>query len=167
MRLPGVAALIGRLERLCLWLTQASLAAMVLIIVVEVVLRAVAGTSLQMSDEYGGYLLVAASFLALAPAQSRRAFHSVEIVQHRLGARWRARAQKAFAAVSLAFALLLAGAIVRYVAQSWSQGDSAPTLLGTPLWIPQCAMAVGMVALCLSLAASLFGAGAAEHQDRA
>jgi TRAP-type mannitol/chloroaromatic compound transport system permease small subunit len=39
----------------------------------------------------------------------------------------------------------------RYVLQSWHSGDVAPTLLATPLWIPQSLMPIGAVVVTISL----------------
>ena len=42
------------------------------------------GTSLQITDEVGGYLLVALTFLSMSVAEAHGAFHRVEFVQMRL-----------------------------------------------------------------------------------
>jgi hypothetical protein len=40
---------------------------------------------------------------------------------------------------------------------SYRSGDEAPTMLGTPLWIPQAVMPLGILAATISLTRSMFG----------
>jgi TRAP-type C4-dicarboxylate transport system permease small subunit len=145
-------------ETVCLWLTGACLVAMLAVILVEVVTRSLFNYSFEIVDEVGGYLTVAISFLALAPAQARKAFHSVELVQSRLSARARVGWHALFTALSLAFSIVLAITTARFVYRSWQQGEVAPTALQTPLWIPQSVMVLGMAALCFVLAVDLVSA---------
>ena len=154
----GRAAVVPRLEAACLWLTGACLVAMVLVILVEVVTRSFFHFSFEVVDEVGGYLTVAVSFLALAPAQARKAFHNVALVQNRLSAAARKGWLAFFHFLALAFSLTVTVAMVRYVYRSWQQGDAASTVMRTPLWIPQSVMVVGMTVLCLVLAAELVAA---------
>lgn len=144
-----------RLEAACLWLAGACLAAMLVVILVEVVTRALFHFSFEVVDEVGGYLTVALSFLALAPAQARKAFHNVSLLQARMAPSVRRACDILFLALSLAFSLAVLGAIVRYVYRSWQQGDVTSTVLRTPLWIPQSVMVLGMLALCWVLVAEL------------
>lgn len=144
-----------RLEAVCLWLAGACLAAMLALILVEVATRALFNFSFEVVDEVGGYLTVALSFLALAPAQARKAFHNVGLVYDRMSPPVRRACDIAFLALSLAFSAAVLGAIVRYVYRSWQQGDVTSTVLRTPLWIPQTVMVLGMLALCWVLAIEL------------
>lgn len=147
-----------RLEAACLWLAGACLAAMLVLILVEVFTRAVFRFSFEVVDEVGGYLTVAFSFLALAPAQARKAYHNVALVYGRMSARARRVWEIVFLALSLAFAMTVLGALVRFVYRSWQQGDVASTVLRTPQWIPQAVMVLGMFALCWVLVAELVAA---------
>ena len=147
--------LLGRVERACLVAAGACLVAMVLSIGAEVLARSVFHYSFEIVDELGGYLLVAVSFLALAPALASGAFHSVELVHSRLSQRARRWLDRLFAALSLLFAGVMLFTIARYVWQTHTQGDVAPTSLQTPLWIPQLTMPLGMAALLWTLARRL------------
>lgn len=162
----GRAAVVPRLEAACLWLTGACLVAMLLVILVEVVTRSLFRFSFEVVDEMGGYLTVAVSFLALAPAQARKAFHNVALVQNRVSARARSAWLACFHLLALAFSLTVTFAMVRYVFRSWQQGDAASTVMRTPLWIPQSVMVIGMAVLCLVLAAELVAAIRAFHTPR-
>ena len=57
------------------------LLAMIVLIGAEAIARNVFGTSLQITDEVGGYLLVAMTFLSMSVAEAHGAFHRVELVQ--------------------------------------------------------------------------------------
>lgn len=149
---PGA---LRKLEAACLWLTCACLVAMLAIILVEVITRSIFNFSFEVIDEVGGYLTVAVSFLALGPALARKAFHNVALVQSRLAARAQAGWQAFFHLLALAFSLTVTVAMVRFVYRSWQQGDTASTVMRTPLWIPQSAMVIGMGVLCVLLAAEL------------
>lgn len=147
-----------RLEAVCLWLTGACLVAMLAVILVEVFTRSVLHFSFEVVDEVGGYLTVAVSFLALAPAQARKAFHNVALVQNRISKRAQAAWLAFFHLLSLVFSLTVTGAMVRFVYRSWEQGDVASTVMRTPLWIPQSVMVIGMGVLSLVLAVEFVAA---------
>jgi TRAP-type C4-dicarboxylate transport system permease small subunit len=138
------------IERVASLLCEIVLVAMVLLISVEVVARQF-HFSLEVVDELGGYLLAALTFLSLPVALIGGAFHQVEYVQRRLGPRGRTLAGLTFTVLSLVFCLLLAWQLWRLVTRSFASSVIAPTVLGTPLWIPQSAMLIGVAALIFSL----------------
>ena len=154
-------------ERSCGVLCEIALAAMVVLISAEVVLRQF-HYSLELVDELGGYLLAALTFLSLPVALAGGAYHQVEYVQQQLGARGRAVSGIVFTLLSLTFCLLLAWQLWRLVTRSYSSSVIAPTVLGTPLWIPQSAMLIGTAALIFSLARVLLNQSrrlVREHDD--
>jgi TRAP-type C4-dicarboxylate transport system permease small subunit len=138
-------------ERACRVACEMALVAMVAITCAEVALRAVTGGSLGFADEVGGYLLAAVTFLAVPVAVVWNAIHRVEYVQNLLGRRGRAMSEAAFLALALAFALTLDWQLARLVLRSFEADVLAPTMLGTPLWIPQSAMLAGGAVLAFSL----------------
>jgi TRAP-type C4-dicarboxylate transport system permease small subunit len=127
------------------------LLAMIVMIGAEAIARNLLGTSLQVTDEVGGYLLVALTFLSLSVAESRGAFHRVEFVQMRLSPSGRMISQIIFELVSLAASALVTWQLVRLTLNSFRTEDVAPTPLATPLWMPQTSMGIGMALLCLAL----------------
>jgi TRAP-type C4-dicarboxylate transport system permease small subunit len=127
------------------------LLAMIVMIGAEAVARNVFGTSLQITDEVGGYLLVALTFLSMSVAESHGGFHRVEFVQMRLSPRMRIISQIVFELMSLAASALVTWQLVRLAMNSYRSEDVAPTPLATPLWMPQTSMGVGMALLCLAL----------------
>jgi TRAP-type C4-dicarboxylate transport system permease small subunit len=127
------------------------LLAMIALIGAEAIARNLFGTSLQITDEVGGYLLVAVTFLSMSVAEAHGAFHRVELVQMRLSRSARIVSQIVFDLMSLAASALVTWQLVRVANNSWRAEDVAPTPLATPLWLPQAAMGLGMALLCLAL----------------
>lgn len=127
------------------------LIAMIILIGAEAIARNAFATSLQITDEIGGYLLVATTFLSMSVAEAHGAFHRVELVQARLGQSARLVSQIIFDLMSLVASAFITWQLTRLVMNSWRSEDVAPTPLQTPLWIPQTAMAIGMFLLCLAL----------------
>jgi TRAP-type C4-dicarboxylate transport system permease small subunit len=127
------------------------LLAMIAMIGAEAIARNVFGTSLQVTDEVGGYLLVALTFLSMSVAESHGAFHRVEFVQMRLSPSGRIISQVIFELMSLAASALVTWQLIRLALNSFRTEDVAPTPLATPLWMPQTSMGIGMTLLCLAL----------------
>src|SRR6266404_1576701 len=105
----------------------------------------------QIADEVCGYLLVALTFLSMSVAEAHGAFHRVELVQARLSFAARLISQVVFDAISLVASALVTWQLCRLAYNSWRAEDVAPTPLQTPLWLPQSAMAIGMLLLCFAL----------------
>jgi len=142
----------GPVEFTCRLLCRLALIAMIVIINSELVTRNVFGFSFYMSDEYGGYLLVALTFLSLPQCILHASFHRVTFVLHRLPRRIREAVLVAFNVVALGFALVILWQATVLTINSKSLNATAPTLLMTPLWIPQLLMPIGMAATSVTLA---------------
>jgi TRAP-type C4-dicarboxylate transport system permease small subunit len=145
------------LERLCQRLCEIALVVSIVMIGAEVVSRALFHFSFQVTDEIGGYLLVAISFLSLPVAQVHHGFHHVEFVQARLSPSGRAWSRLFFDLLCLLCIAILLWQLVRLELRSWSSGDVAPTILATPLWIPRLTMPLGMGVLLLTLLRTMIG----------
>ena len=124
---------------------------MVVIIGAEALARSTAGIALELADELGGYLLVAITFLSLPVCQSTRAFHQLDLLQHRLTLRARRISTVIFDLLALAFSAVVLWQLSRMEWLSWITGDVTPTEWQTPLWIPRLVMPLGMAALCATL----------------
>jgi len=125
--------------------------AMALLICTEVFCRSFLGFSLMFTDEIAGYMLVAIVFLGMPVALSRGALFRVELLLNRMPpgvVRW---VQLLFNLLSLAVALMLLWQMVRLVIDSWERKIAAPTVLATPLYIPQIFMVLGLLTLVLVL----------------
>jgi TRAP-type C4-dicarboxylate transport system permease small subunit len=105
--------------------------------------------------DFSGFMLAAATFLAM-PYTFRSGGHiKVSLVTARLPTRGQFWAEL----VALAVGAFLVGYacvyIVALVYESWHFNDLSPGIIPIPLWIPQCFMALGMILLLLSVLDSL------------
>ena len=148
----GAAATEDWLDRLCLWGSGIAIVAMIVSIGLDVVARSVFNSALfGFSDELGGYLLVAIGFLSLSVCQVGDVYHRVEFVLQRLPRSGRAALLLSFDLVSLAVALVLLWQTARLEWITWDSGETAVTILETPLWLPRLVMPLGALALCSAL----------------
>ncbi len=139
------------LERTCMVLCEIAIGVMAFIVILEIITRNLFDFSYEMSEELGGYIIIGITFLSLPVCQVYRSYHHVQFIQSRLPPRLRAMSHLFFDLLSLAFCGVLIWQLTRFVLQSWHSGDVAPTLLATPLWIPQLLMPIGSIAVTVSL----------------
>lgn len=117
--------------------------------------REVLGVQVPSLAEIGGFLFVAAAFLAL-PATLRAAGHvRVTMLAHALPA----RPARALTALVLAVALALAGFATWHsglqALDSWRFGTVSYGMVRIALWLPQGAMTLGLAIFALALADDL------------
>jgi TRAP-type C4-dicarboxylate transport system permease small subunit len=141
----------GPVERACKWACEAAIVVMLVVIGTDIFTRWLLNFSFQVSDEIGGYMLAAITFLSLSVCQANDSFHHVELIQARLSERARALSALLFDLLTLGFAALLVWHYIRLELSSYRFGERAPTYLETPLWIPRLVMAIGAAALCLAV----------------
>ncbi len=141
----------GPVETLCKWACEAALVIMLVVIGTDIFTRWLLNFSFEISDEIGGYMLAAITFLSLSVCQVNDSFHHVELVQMRLSERGRALSSLLFDLLTLSFAGLLLWHYVKLELSSWRYAEKAPTYLETPLWLPRLVMAIGAAALCLAV----------------
>ena len=142
----------GPVERACRVLCRVSLLALIVIVDLELVTRNVFGFSFYLSDEYGGYLLVALTFLSLPLCIAHGSFHRVTFLLDKLPDRAREGVLLGFDMLALLFSLAVLWEVSGLAANSYSLETTAPTILMTPLWIPQLVMPIGMAATSYTLA---------------
>jgi TRAP-type C4-dicarboxylate transport system permease small subunit len=145
----------GVIENACKLASALALVVLLLAVGVDIVTRWAFNFSFEVSDELGGYMLVAIAFLSLPVSHINGAFHRVEFVQARLSQRAQLLSRFVFDLTALLFCAVFVWQFIGLVRSSWRFGDHAPTFLETPLWIPRSLLVIGMAALCLSLARSL------------
>jgi TRAP-type C4-dicarboxylate transport system permease small subunit len=145
------------LEKTCMAICEIAILAMGAIVILEIVTRNLFDFSFEMSDELGGYIIVGITFLSLPVCQVYRSYHHVQFVQSRLPPRLQALSHLLFDVLSLLFCGVLVWQLTRFVLTTHHTEDVAPTLLATPLWIPQAIMPIGMLAATISLLRSAWG----------
>ena len=129
--------------------------AMMALIVAEVILRSAFGISLQVVDEYSGYMVVAIFFFGVAYCLQANALLRVELLFRLLRARAQGALTILFNFMALAFTLTVTYQLATFAFGSWLQGVFAPTTVMTPLYVPQLVMPLGMSLLCIVLVAEL------------
>jgi TRAP-type transport system small permease protein len=145
------------LENTCMVICEIAILVMGAIVILELITRNLFNYSFEMSDELGGYIIVGITFLSLPVCQVYRSYHHVQFIQARLSPRMQAISHLLFDLLSLLFCFVLLWQLIRFVEASYRSEDIAPTLLATPLWIPQAIMPIGMLAATISLLRSAWG----------
>jgi TRAP-type C4-dicarboxylate transport system permease small subunit len=141
----------GPIEKLCRLLCEITLLVMVVFVGLDIFTRTLFNYSFEIADEVGGYMLIALTFFSLAVTQINDGFHRVEFLQDMLSERWRLISRIAFDLVTLVFAGILFWIFAKFVLNSWSAGNTSPTTLMMPLWLPQLPMALGLIAFALAI----------------
>ena len=139
------------MERVTRWATQVAVVVLVVMMGIEMIARSAFGWSLQVTNELGGYALVAITFLGLASGQTEHAFHRVHLLDTRLSPAGRAGLRLAFDLATVVVSAVLFVEFVGFAWITWASGDVAATSLLTPLWIPRLAMPIGTLALTITL----------------
>lgn len=145
------------LEKACLWICEIAIVVMAAIVITEIVTRNLFDFSFEISDELGGYIIVGITFLSLPVCQVYRSYHHVQFIQSRLSPRMQALSHLLFDLLSLLFCVVVLWQLARFVIDTHHNEDVAPTLLATPLWIPQAVMPLGILAATVSLLRSAMG----------
>ncbi len=147
---PLAAAATG-LRAAAMAVSGAAVVLMMALVTFEVVLRTFANRSTLVADEMAGYLLVAMTFLGLAPSLRRGAFIRIDTYRDRLRGGARRLLDVALVAVGLAYAITVDWYLWGLLADSWRLGTTSIQVSRTPLWIPQAVMAVGGLLLIVEL----------------
>jgi TRAP-type C4-dicarboxylate transport system permease small subunit len=141
----------GPVERLCRLVCEITLLVMVVFVGLDILTRTLFNYSFEVADEVGGYMLVSLAFFSLAVTQINDGFHRVEFLQDLLPERWRLVSRVAFDLVTLVFVGILFWIFARFGLNSWNAGNTSPTTLMTPLWLPQLPMTLGLLAFALAI----------------
>jgi len=144
----------GPIEKICKVLCAAAIVVMLVVIGEDILARTIWNTSLEISDEIGGYMLVAITFLGLAVVKAHDGFHRTDYLQSRLPPKAQVAFSILFDLLALGVALILLWQYFRYTASRFEGGNTAPTRLGTPQWIPAVPMVLGMAAYVMAILAS-------------
>lgn len=158
-------AAINRLSAVAAWAAAAALALMAVLILAEVAMRNLAGSSLLVSWEYGAYAMAAVFFLAAGQTLKSGGHVRVGVAFELLGpaaARW---LDLVATALALVFAGFIAFALIDLAVQSAIRGARTFLPSATPLAVPQAIVAVGAVILVLQLVARLLRLALGERVE--
>lgn len=146
--LAGAAA---GLRAAAMAVSGAAVVGMMALVTFEVLLRTFVNRSTLVADEMAGYLLVAMTFLGLAPSLRDGAFIRIDTYRDRLRGGARRVLDVALVTVALAYAITVDWYLWDLLAGTWRLGTTSIQVSRTPLWIPQAVMAVGGLLLILEL----------------
>ncbi|XKH61504.1 TRAP transporter small permease [Halomonas sediminis] len=143
----------------CMIMICALIAIQVIFRVVDALLTMVGMDRLGMSitgvSEIAGYLLVGATFLALAYTFVHQAHIRMTLVITRLPSAVRAWFEVLCLVIALALCVLLTYGLIDLTRVSLVYGDVSSGFLSIPLWIPQTVLVVGVALLALALLEAL------------
>lgn len=138
------------LYRTCAGLAALFMAAIAVLILAQTAGRAV-GIVVPDANELAGFCFAALTFLALAPTLRAGGHIRVTLVSSRLSGRPRHVLEIVALLISLGLVGFAAWATMGLVHGSLLYGDVSPGVLAFPLWIPQAAMAFGLLVMMVCL----------------
>lgn len=127
-------------------------------ILVEVLTRYILQSPLSIAEEYGGYMLVAITFLGLGYTWKERGHVRVEWVINTLSLKVQSWLRLITLIMATAFALIMIKASYDLVSYSYLFGTRSGSWLRTPLIWPQIVLIIGAVLLFIQLIAELIRA---------
>ena len=127
------------------------LVALVSLVCGEAMLRGMFNYSLGFAEEVTGYGVVFLTFLGAALALRRGALFRVHFLFDKLPANTRMWITRIFVIVAVVICTILAWKAFDLMLSSMSRGKFAPTVLRTPLWLPQLLPPLGFVVIGLFL----------------
>ncbi len=143
------------LARMGAYLAGAVLVGMVGLILWEIVLRSVFHTSTFVMDEFVGYGVASATFMALAYALGQGQIIRVGLLIERASPGLRRWLEILSAMVGMVTAGLLIHFFWLRVARAWTRGSVSNSVAQVPMWIPEAIVMGGLSLLWLQLLAHL------------
>jgi len=154
------------MDRICKWIeglcnagaffSAVFMALIVILIMTEIILRAVFNASTLVGAEFSGYFLVVVVVLGLGYTLQHNAHIRITLIWNRLPARWKKIFDIAVSATSVVITCYALIYSIRMVYDTYSLGMREDSLVETPLWIPQAVIPVGLLMLLLQLLAFIF-----------
>lgn len=127
-----------------------SMVSILLLVVVQMGSRLI-GVVASGVDEFAGYALVAAFFLALGPALKAGAHIRVQLLMEALPPRLARLCDVGSHVVGLGLSLYFTYWAINAVVESYQFNDVGQGMVKTPLWIPQLSMAAGLAVFTIAL----------------
>lgn len=150
-------AIIHRLVRhlcsICMVGATTAVAALVLLILTEILLRSVFDSSMLITEEFAGYLISAAITLALAPTFHEGAMIRLTLIKDRFSDKRQNILELCMALIALTFVLFWARYILRAALRLFDRGGVSHGVFAFPLWIPEGIVLFGVGSLAVVLLA--------------
>lgn len=122
-----------------------------LLVALEVVSRSFFNVSFHMVEEVTGYLVVALTLLGAGLSLRDGTMFRVEFLFDKLPQSIKSGLFVAFSLLGVGMCGVLIWQTCRLVASSYARGNVAPTVLMTPLWIPQMLLPFGLAVIAVFL----------------
>jgi TRAP-type C4-dicarboxylate transport system permease small subunit len=126
----------------------------VVLINVEIILRALFNTSTLIADEYSGYFLVAVVLMGLAYALKHDAHIRVEVIRTRLGHRGKNRVDAGCTLLGIVITIYAIYHAVLMAKDAYLLEMTADSISETPLFLPQLMIPLGLILFALQLIAT-------------
>jgi TRAP-type C4-dicarboxylate transport system permease small subunit len=151
-------------KTLLAWIDKGALAAghvsalfmvsIVVLINVEIILRALFNTSTLIADEYSGYFLVAVVLMGLAYAVKHDAHIRVEVIRTRLGQKGKNRVDAGCTLLGIVITIYAIYHAVLMAKDAYLLEMTADSISETPLFLPQLMIPLGLILFVLQLIAT-------------
>ena len=153
---PPLPPLVDHLVRFGGLISGSLILVALIVTTANVVGRYALGNPFRGAEELTGYLVVATVMTGAAEAYRRGDHIAIDFIRGVALAPVRAASRILFDASVLLFAAIIGWSGWHSVQFSRSFGSYSPGYLETPMWIPQSAMLVGAILLCLAAAGRLY-----------
>ncbi len=147
------------------FLSAAGMIFIVVLVVIEIFLRAVLNTSTLVSSEYGGYALVFLILTGLAYTMKEDGLIRIGLLTSHFSARGKRIADIVSGIIGVAITTFALKYTIAMVYETWDLEMTADTIAETPLWIPQLAIPVGLALLLIQLIAFIAKRATEEATD--
>src|SRR6478736_2075318 len=144
------------LIKACAILAAASIALMTFFISLEVILRSFFLTTMEFTDEYSGYMVLAVCALGVAYCREKNSLLTVDFIVVKLPENVRMRLEFVYNIVALIFSIGMTYFITKFWLTTIERKLTAGTMQHTPLWIPQMLLPFGFALLCFVIFRKLF-----------
>jgi TRAP-type C4-dicarboxylate transport system permease small subunit len=121
----------------------------------DVIMRHIFHAATIWADEISGYLLVGIAFLGAAYTLTVEGHIRVQALTERLQIKTRQRLEFLTDLLSAGFLAVFTWQTCRLVKDSYVSVTIAPTLVRTPMYLPQLLLTIGLACLCLQLLAHI------------
>ena len=143
-----------------IYLSAAVIAGICLLLMTLLILAQIVGrwfdVLIPSTEDFSGFLLAAASFLALPYALRNGSLIRVSLFISQLPLRWRKPVEVIVLLIAIGFAAFAAWSVSLMVIESGEFEELTQGYIAVPLWLPQTPLAIGLILFCTALIDELF-----------
>ena len=138
-----------------IYLTAAVIAGICLVLMTLLIFAQIVGRWFDVlvpsTEDFSGFLLAAASFLALPYALRNGALIRVSLFISTLSARWRKPVEILVLLIAIGFSGFAAWSVSLMVIESYDFAELTQGYIAVPLWLPQTPLAIGLILFSVAL----------------